>query len=86
VLQQLALFGRMEKARREAGLVNRRPEAITRASEMLLHRGRVEAGIDTAEEDVEIRRDDIRQRLSEGRRQLFFRRLHSICTKRMAMM
>lgn len=61
MLQQLVLLPRREEPRRESGAVNRRPEAIARPPEMTADRRGVEAGIDAAEEDVEIRRDDVRQ-------------------------
>jgi len=44
--------------------VQRRPEAIAGTAEVMSDRGRVEAGIDAAEEDVEAGRDDVRDRLS----------------------
>jgi len=42
--------------------MERGPEAVAGSSEMWLDGGGVEAGIDAAEEDVEIRRDDVGQR------------------------
>ena len=65
-LQQLALLRRMEEPRRESGAMERRPEAIAGTAEVLLHGRGVETGIDAAEEDVEMRRDDVRQGLARG--------------------
>src|SRR5258707_14750035 len=80
MLQQLALLGRMEEPRREAGSVNRRPEAVTRPPEVLLDGGGVETGVDAAEEDVEIAGDDVRQRGTGSGGEIGFGRLHSIRT------
>jgi hypothetical protein len=56
----------MEEAGGEAGAVEGRPEPVAGTAEVLLDGGRVETGIDAAEEDVEIRRNDIRQRFARG--------------------
>jgi hypothetical protein len=64
----------MEEPRREAGAMQHRPEAIARPAEVLLHRRRVQAGIDPAEEDFQIGRDDVRQRLAGGGEDLLFGR------------
>ncbi len=58
-VQELALLRGREEARREAGAMERGPEAVAGSSEMLLDGSGVEAGIDAAEEDVEVRRDDV---------------------------
>ena len=60
--------------RGESRAVQDRPEAIARAAEVLFHGRRVEAGIDAAEEDVEVRRDHVGQRLVRRRRELLLRR------------
>src|SRR5687768_11435277 len=50
--------------------MERGPEAVAGSSEMLLDRGGVETGIDAAEENVEIRRDDVGQRGVRGRSEI----------------
>jgi hypothetical protein len=65
-VEELALLGGREEARREAGAMERGPEAVPGSSEMLLDGSGVEAGIDAAEEDVEVRRDDVGQRRVGG--------------------
>jgi len=52
--------------------MERGPEAVAGSSEMLLDGSGVEAGIDAAEEDVEIRRDDVGQRCVRGCREIEF--------------
>lgn len=57
----------MEKPRRESRFVERRPEAVAGAAEVLLDGGGIEAGIDAAEEDVEVQRDDVgKRRIGRG--------------------
>jgi hypothetical protein len=46
--------------------MQRRPEAIAGTSEVLLHGGGVEAGIDAAEKNVEMLRDDVGKRRVRG--------------------
>src|SRR6186713_2512441 len=56
---QRGVFARGEEPRREAGGVHRLPEAIPRAAEVVADRGRVEPGVDAAEEDAQPRRDHV---------------------------
>ena len=60
--EQLGTLARMQLDRREAGGGERRPEAVAGAGEVPARRRRVEARVDAAEEDVEIRSDDVTQR------------------------
>ena len=55
--------------------MERRPEAVPRPAEMAADGGRVETGIDSAEKDVEVRCDDIRQGLAVRGGEVGFRRL-----------
>ena len=64
------LFRRVEKARREAGAMQRGPETIARTGEVVAGRGGVKAGIDSAEEYLEMRRNDVAQRLAARRLEL----------------
>jgi hypothetical protein len=54
----------MEKARREARGVQRRPEAVAGPREVEAGRRRVQAGIDAAEQDLQVRGDDVAQALA----------------------
>lgn len=63
---KLAAFARREQAICEPHFVKRRPEAIAGAREVIARRARVKAGIDAAEQHLEIRRDDIRDGLADG--------------------
>ena len=65
-LQELVLRGRVEEVRGEPRTVQGGPEAVAGTAEVLLDGGGVEAGVDAAEEDVEVRRDDIGQRFARG--------------------
>ena len=49
VFQQLALFVRRKQSRREAGFVQRGPEAIAGAGEMVAHRARIKSRVDADE-------------------------------------
>jgi hypothetical protein len=64
VAQQLAIFRGMEKPRREAGAMQRGPEAVARTRKVKPRGGRIETGVDAAEEDGEVRREDIAQPLA----------------------
>ena len=74
-VQELALFGGGEEAGREAGAVEGGPEAVAGAAEVLLDGGGVEAGVDAAEEDAQVRGDDVGQRRVGGRGEVRFRGL-----------
>ena len=56
----------MEQPRREAGGVQREPEAVARPGEMVAGGGGVKAGVDAAEENPEPRRDHILKPLAAG--------------------
>jgi len=62
-LQKKILLPRPEAARREAAGVQRRPEAVAGAGEVVAGGGRVQPGIDAAEKDLQVRPDDVAQRL-----------------------
>src|SRR5262249_29223934 len=74
--QQLALLAGMEQTRRESGAMQHRPETISRAAEVLLHRRGVQAGIDAAEEDAQVWRDDVGKGLAGRGEDFFLRGLH----------
>src|SRR5260221_13450847 len=57
VIQELALLRRMEQATGEAGRVQCRPEAVSGAGEVMTRGGRVQARINSDEQDVQAMRD-----------------------------
>ena len=61
IAQEQPLFGGVELARREAGGVQRRPEAVSRAREVMSGGAGVEARIDAAEKYLQAGRDDVAQ-------------------------
>jgi hypothetical protein len=63
-LEQLAILRWMEEARREARGMERRPEAVAGPGEVTAGGGRVQAGIDAAEEDFQPRGKDVAQALA----------------------
>jgi hypothetical protein len=66
--EHVELIGRVDKARREARRVEEPPEVVARVGEMGPLRVRVEAGVDAAEDDVEIRCEHVRDSaLRDGR-------------------
>ena len=78
IIQQQRVFVRRQKARREAGAVDRGPEAVSRTSEVMADRGGVQAGIDAAEQDVEAVRDDVANGLAAGGLEVFAIRLQKL--------
>ena len=58
-LQELGLLRRMKLERREPGLMQRRPEAVAGAREMVARGGGVQAGVDADEQDLQAGRDDV---------------------------
>lgn len=68
--EQLPLLGRVEQARAEPSAVQRLPEAVTRACEMVPDGRRVQARVDADEEDVELAPDEIRDALAARGREL----------------
>ena len=75
LFEEEILFPWPEPARREPAGMQRRPEAVAGAREMVASGGRVEAGIDAAEEDLQVRRDDVAQRLRASGLELLSGRL-----------
>ena len=67
---QFSLLGWMQDARRKACRMQRGPEAIARAREMMAGRTGVQPRIDPDEEDAQAGRDDIDEALPLGRREL----------------
>jgi len=65
-LEQAAVLRRIEASRREAGVVQRGPEAIARTGEVKAGRGGIQAGVDAAEQDFQSRADDVAQALAGG--------------------
>lgn len=59
VAQQFALLGRMQQAGAEARAVQRRPEAVARAGEVMASESRIETWIDTDEERAQAGGDDV---------------------------
>jgi hypothetical protein len=59
VAQQLALLRRMQLPRSESAAVQRRPETVSRSCEVMPGRGGVETGVDSNEQYLEPRRDDV---------------------------
>ena len=55
----------------KSGGVERGPETIAWAREVMAHRGRVESGVDAAKEHAQVRSDHIADRLLSGREELF---------------
>src|SRR5215471_9882885 len=70
VARQQSVLVRREQPIGEARAVQRRPEAVARTREVVANSGRVEAGIDAAEEDSQTRRDDVRDARVPRRGQL----------------
>ena len=68
--EQFLLLPWFEEPWRESGGVERRPEAIARPCEVMAGSPGVQAGVDAAEEHIEIRRDDITDRPPGGRLEL----------------
>jgi hypothetical protein len=64
------LFPRPEDSGSEARQVERPPEAIPRSREVKTSGTGVKPGIDPAEQNLEIRRDDIRDGTTRGGRNL----------------
>ena len=64
------LLGGVKAPRGESGGVQGRPEPVTGTGEMVAGGRRVKAGIDTAEEHLELGPDDIAQALAASRCQL----------------
>lgn len=56
----------------ETSCVQRRPKAITRPRKVMAHGGGVKSGIDAAEKDAHVGRDQIANGLAGGSNQLFF--------------
>ncbi len=69
VPEQLALLGRVQLPRREAGSVQGRPESVAGAGEVVPHRSRPEPWIDATEQHPQAGSDDVGQRLRTGRLQ-----------------
>jgi len=65
-LEQAAVLRRIEAPRREAGGMQRRPEAVARTGEVKPGRGGIQAGVDAAEQDFQCRADDVAQPLAGG--------------------
>ena len=59
-LEQLELLVRLVEPRREAGVVEQPPEVVARIREVRAGRRRDAARVDAAEDDVEARREDVR--------------------------
>ena len=59
--QQFLLFPGLEPARRESGSVQGRPEPVAGPRKMVAGGGRVQAGIDAAEQDIESLCDHVTQ-------------------------
>jgi hypothetical protein len=62
--EEAAVFRWMEETGGEARRVQRRPEPITGTGEVEARGGRVEAGVDAAEENPESRGEDVAQALA----------------------
>ena len=68
--QELVLLVRPELARGEPGPVQGRPEAVTRAGEMMAGRRRVQTGVNAREHDAQAPGEDIGDRGVPGRLQI----------------
>src|SRR5438128_9980985 len=69
--QQLAFFERRQEAFRETGGVERGPKAISRPGKVMPDRRGVESRIDSTEQNLERRGDDVRHFLIVSGRKLF---------------
>ena len=65
-LQEQALLRRVQKARRKAGGVQRRPEAVARAREVMAGGGRVQARVDADEQHPQVGRHHIADAFAGG--------------------
>src|SRR5262245_21632348 len=70
--QQFAFFKGRQQSAGESRLEQRRPEAIPRPREMMTDCRCVKSGVDAAEENSQIRRDDVGNGLTGGIDQLVF--------------
>jgi hypothetical protein len=62
----------MKQPRRKAGAVKRGPEAISGTREVVAGGGRIQAGVDAAEQDLQAGRDDVPQAFAGSRGKLSF--------------
>ncbi len=69
-LEELDVLRRVEKARREARGMQRRPEAVAGTSEVKTGGCRVQAGVDAAEQHLQAGPDDVAQPLAARRCQV----------------
>lgn len=67
LLEELVLLRRVEQAAGEPGGMQRRPEAIARAREVMAGGGRVQPGVDAYEKDLQVRRNHVLQPLAARR-------------------
>ena len=74
VLQQASLFPGADEPIGEARCLKCGPEPIARSGEVMSGGGRVEPGIDAAEEHIELRRDQVGHRAADRGRDLSLRR------------
>jgi hypothetical protein len=51
----------MKQPRRKAGAVKRGPKAVAGTREVVARCGRIQTGVDAAEEDLQAGREDVRQ-------------------------
>jgi hypothetical protein len=65
----------MEQSRRKACAVQGGPEAVAGTREVVAGGGRVQAGVDAAEENFQARRDYILEAFVDGGGEIGFRRL-----------
>lgn len=79
-MEQRGLVGRAQQRRGEACGVERRPEAIAGAGEVVSGGGRVASWIDPAKQDAEARRNDVRHVPAEHGVALIRCRLHRLLT------
>jgi len=71
-LQQLAFVKRREQPIGKSAGIQRGPEAISGTCKVMAHGGRVETRIDAAEQNTQVRRDHITNRLFSCGEKLFF--------------